>query len=66
MCTRRCTFLMKKDNKKRNQTIKNVMNDRNPQTDLDNKKCNQFADAAIEATRKGSCCDTTASLKKAV
>jgi len=48
---------IKKDNKKRNQTIENVMKGNNPQADVDNKKRNQFEDAAIEATREGSCCD---------
>ena len=47
---------VKRDNKKRNQTIENVMKGNNPQTDADNKKRNQFEDAAIEATREGSCC----------
>ena len=51
------SHLIKKDNKKRNQTIENVMKGNNPQADVDNKKRNQFEDAAIEATREGSCCD---------
>ena len=47
---------VKRNKKKRNQTIENVMKGNNPQTDADNKKRNQFEDAAIEATREGSCC----------
>ena len=49
--------LLKKNNLNRNITNKNVTDECVPQEVSDNSKRNMYEDAAIEATREGSCCD---------
>ena len=51
------SHLLKKNNSKRNITNESVINDGAPQRECDNSKRNIHEDAAIEATREGSCCD---------